>query len=295
MRIRFSNKIMRAIKNDYLNIASQKAQNQPGTGRLLAHLTWIFCFILFLSAKESGCKQKSLSDGTSSPATEVRQTDFLLRKLQKRDVSGIKTLSAKAQILIDNDGQTVSANANIIWIRDSVVWINIKKFGIEAVRALVTRDSAFILNRFEKTYTARGLESLQREYNLPAGFSLLQECLLAAPWFFPDMTLNSGIEDGLHELKGSNGRYSAAYAIAEGSFLLQNETFIQQKDSRIFSMGFDQYNKLPGADHFPYLRHITAYSPDTGSLHVDLDLSEIEINVPKAFRFEIPEHYERAK
>lgn len=258
-------------------------------------IIWLFCLIFLLSAKESGCRRNTVTDAPASPATEIRSSDVLLRKMQKRDVSGIQTLSAKAQILINNDGQTVTANANIIWIRDSVVWINIKKFGIEAVRALITQDSVFIINRFEKTYTAKGLESLQQEYNLPAGFALLQESLLASAWIFPDISLQSDIQDGLHQLKGSNSRYTAAYLIEEGSFLLRSESFIQQKDSRLFTMEFDQYNKLPGAGRFPYLRRFTAYSRDTGSLHVDLDLSDVEINAPKGFRFEIPEHYERIR
>ena len=46
---------------------------------------------------------------------------------------------------VEQDGSTVSATANLIWLRDSVVWINVKKFGIEGARALLTPDASMSL------------------------------------------------------------------------------------------------------------------------------------------------------
>ena len=252
----------------------------------------VAAFILGISAKESGCKNKDTTRPAQA-ATEVRPGNFLIEKLRSRDVSGVRTLSARAGIYAEGEGQSVAANANIIWVRDSVLWINVKKLGVEAARALVTKDSIYLINRLDKTYSIKGLESLQRQYNLPAGFDLLQHAVLASAWFFPDISLQSDIKDQLHRLSGSNGVSGADYRMEEGSFFLRSESFVQQRDARIVTLGFDQYRRLPGVGQFPYLRSIEAYSPETGALRLELELSDVEVNVPKPFRFEIPDHYER--
>jgi hypothetical protein len=252
----------------------------------------VVAMFLCLSAKETGCRRKGAS-GPAKPATEAQPADFLTEKLNNRDVSNLQILSARANIYAEGEGQSVAANANIIWIRDSVLWVNVKKLGIEAARALVTKDSVFLINRLDKTYSVKGLESLQRQYSLPEGFPLLQSAVLASAWFFPDISLQSDIKDALHRLSGSNGRNGAEYRIEEGSFVLRSQSFVQQRDARVVTLSFDRYKKLPGAGLFPYLRTIEAYSPETGALRVELELSDVEVNVPKTYRFEIPDHYER--
>jgi hypothetical protein len=248
--------------------------------------------LLFMSAKDSGCRQSGSAE-TVKVATEPKTAAFLLDKLSRKQGDQIKTLSAKARITVGGEGEQMQANANIIWIRDSVVWINIKKFGFEALRALITRDSVFMLNRLEKTYSVQAIDAFQRQYNLPEGFTLLQQTMLANAWLFPGMNLQPGIKDELHDLKGSDGQYAVEYGVEEGSFLLKKETFIQQKDARMLTLQFDDYKKLPGTGLFPYLRRVQAYSPENGNMEFTLELSDIEINTPQTFRFEVPDYYKR--
>ena len=260
----------------------------PKTGGLLV----VASLLLGLSAKESGCGHKGAAE-PAQPATTVQASDFLMQKLKNHDVSGIQTLSARAEIFAEGQGQSVAANANIIWIRDSILWLNVKKLGVEAARALVTKDSVYLINRLDQTYSVKGLESLQRQYSLPGGFPLLQDVVLASAWFFPDISLQSDIKDDLHRLSGSNEQSGADYRLEEGSYVLRSESFVQQRDARIITLGFDQYKRLTGAGVFPYLRSIEAYSPESGALRLQLELSDVEVNVPKNYRFEIPDHYER--
>jgi hypothetical protein len=252
----------------------------------------LLAVIFSFSAKESGCRSKG-SSSPAKPANEVQSADFLIKKLKSRDVSAIQTLSARADIFAEGEGESVDANANIIWIRDSVLWVNVKKFGVEAARALVTKDSIYLINRLDKTYSVKGLESLQRQYSLPEGFSFLQNVVLASAWFFPDISLQSDIKDDLHRLNGSNGSTGVEYRIEEGLFALRSETFVQQRDARVLTLGFDRYKKLAEAGLFPYFRSIEAYSAETGALRLELELSDVQVNKSKNYRFEIPGHYER--
>jgi len=263
---------------------------KPSARRNLQLATFFVAALALLSAKETGCR-KSPSFGETRPATETRSTTFLKKKLRNHEHSNLNFVNAQAKVFMEGNGQSIGATANIIWIRDSVMWLNIKKFGLEAARALVTRDSVFVLNRLEKSYSVRGLESLQRQYSLPAGFDLVQSLLLATPWFFPDISLESDIKDGLHRLYGSNGRFSTDYRMEEEAFWLRQEIFLQPRDTRAMSVQFENYKKTELAGWFPYLRTVEASSPESGDLRLSIELNEVEFNVPKSFRFEIPKHY----
>lgn len=253
-----------------------------------------FLFLVTVSARQTGCRRRMSADAIT-PAISVQPSAFLLKKLQQNALGNIRSLNAKAKIYAENADVSVEASANLVWLRDSALWINIKKLGIEAARALITRDSVIVLNRLDNTYTAREIGALQRQYSLPEGFPLLQNLLLAAAWVAPDMVLQSDIKDELHRLSGSNNRYAADYRIEEGSFTLRQETFVQQLDSRILTLQFDGFKKLPGVGSFPYLRRLEAFSPETGNLRLEIELTDVEVNVPKTFRFEIPAHYLRVE
>lgn len=247
---------------------------------------------MLISAQQSSCKRK-LPQEQIIPATTARSEPFLKEQLHRKIFEDWESLSARAKIYTESSVLTTEAYANLIWIRDSALWLNVKKLGIEAVRALVTRDSIFVINRLDKTYQAQAIESLQREYSLPDGFPFLQQFLLSKAWLAEDIDLRADIQDSLHRLSGSNSRFAVDYRIEEGSFVLRRETFVQQRDSRILSLLFGGFDRLQGAGIFPYIRRIEAFSPETGSVSLDLEFTDIEINVPKSYRFEVPDHYTR--
>ncbi|MBK6930776.1 MAG: DUF4292 domain-containing protein [Saprospirales bacterium] len=250
--------------------------------------------LLLLSAQNSGCRRRAPGD-TIVPATGARSTDFLRKQLERNKTGRIQTLTAKGNVYVEGNGMAVEAHLNLIWIRDSVLWLNVKKLGIEAARALITRDSVVVLNRLDQTYQAQSIDALQREYSLPEGFPMLQHLVLASAWLSPDVALQADIKDNLHRLSGSNHRFSADYRLEEGSFALRQEIFLQPRDARMLHLEFAQFKKLAGAGLFPYIRRVEVFSPESGSLRLDIELKDIEINVPKSYRFDIPAHYQRTE
>lgn len=255
---------------------------------------WALSLPLFLlGAADGGCRRQSPSE-VVRPAGEPRSAVFLLEKLHRNEMAGVNTFSARADIFASGNGESVNANANILWIRDSVLWLNVRKFGIEAIRALVTRDSVFVLDRLNDTYTAQGLDALQRAYGLPGGFGLLEHLVLGTAWLPSDASWQAGVQDGLHRLAGANGRFTADYRVEESGWRLRHVSFLEKMDARSLNLDFERFKKLDGAPAgFPYLRRIAAYSPEGGALQLELEFSDVQINVPKAYRFEIPAHYEK--
>lgn len=250
------------------------------------------CF--FLSAQDAGCRRKSATRIPSvKVAIQVKAPSFLKEKIEAPHLTYAHTLSASARILFDDGGQRISANANLIWVRDSVLWLNVKKLGIEAVRALITPDSVFLLNRLDKTWAARSIHDLQRAYGLPGGFDAVQHTLLGAAWLLPGQEWSSDISEGQHRLYGGDGVWAAEYRVEEGPYWLTQESFLQKTEQRNAILHFSGYKTLPGGGYLPYLRRIETFSPQSGGLTLEIELSNVEINVPKTWRFEVPAHYER--
>ena len=63
--------------------------------------------------------------------------------------------------------------------KDSIVWLSVTAtFGIEVIRAKVSNDSVWVVNRLEKTYLAEPLDSLAVQLGLPLSLPLVQTLLL---------------------------------------------------------------------------------------------------------------------
>lgn len=88
-------------------------------------------------------------------------------------------LTSSSKIRYRNDGENVSATANIRIKKDSVIWISVTPgFGIEAARGLITRDSVSFINRLDKEYSTYSFAELSNKFNFDLNYDLLQAVLL---------------------------------------------------------------------------------------------------------------------
>lgn len=62
---------------------------------------------------------------------------------------------------------------------DSIVWLSVTAtMGVEVLRAKVSNDTVWVINRMEKTYLAEPLDSLSAKVGMPLSLPLLQTLLL---------------------------------------------------------------------------------------------------------------------
>ena len=89
------------------------------------------------------------------------------------------TFSAKINVdYTASDGKKYDVNANLRMYKDSAVWISITAiFGIEGLRALITKDSVKILNKQDKVYKARSVAYLQEATQFTAGCTDRKSCI----------------------------------------------------------------------------------------------------------------------
>ena len=89
-------------------------------------------------------------------------------------------LTANMAIQAEVNGQSYNDLSGQLRMRkDSIVWVSVTAtMGVEVLRAKVSNDSVWILNRLEKTYLAEPLDSVSAQLGMPLNLPLVQTLLL---------------------------------------------------------------------------------------------------------------------
>ena len=225
-----------------------------------------------------------------------RSAKYLLKKLSRQNID-VEWLSAKAKMVFKDETQRKKANANIRLRKDSIIWMNIKKLGVEAARVLITTDSIYIMDRINDQYAVTDFSLIEEQYHLPANFQTLQNVVLGNPLFFSKPEeLKASINKEQYHLAGDNeDRVTSDYLLNGISHLLERMLFLDLRYNRKVDIEMGDYKQLEQYPNFSYFRSLNLSSRETGDLSIELSLSKLEINVPKTIRFEIPEHYTKVK
>jgi hypothetical protein len=257
--------------------------------------------LMTLIACKSTKKTAQTTTTTSTPTSSTPLSINAILTQIEANASVAQRLSGDGDVDIESEKLNQSATSSIRWRRDSVIWLNVKKFGFNVARAQVTRDSVFIVSYFQSQYAAQPLSYIEKQFGLPADFDLLQNFLLGKPIFLTDkkqLTLNTPKENTVI-LRGSNERWTAEYIFDFAAQQLTEMTFSEPKAERKMTISYQKYATLQDGDGkqrpFAYLRTIMVESPQTGKVKVgiEIDASSLEVNVNKAIRFEIPSGYNR--
>lgn len=89
-------------------------------------------------------------------------------------------LTANMSIQAEGNGQSFNDLNGQLRIRhDSLVWLSVTAtMGVEVMRAKVSNDSVWLINRLEKTYLAEPLDTVSAQLGMPLSLPLLQTLLL---------------------------------------------------------------------------------------------------------------------
>ncbi|MCB0706464.1 MAG: DUF4292 domain-containing protein [Saprospiraceae bacterium] len=248
-------------------------------------LFWLGIAALLLFAACHSAKGLAAND------LKKRSTRFLLKELVENQVDA-EWFSAKAKITYSDAYENMVLSSNIRIRKDSLIWMNFKKLSVEAVRIQITPDSIYIIDRLNNQYSIKGFGFLQKQYQLPATFESLQNLLLGNPVFFTT-DLESDVLGQQYQLVGAGTRYSNTYLLNGLSYLLEGLILEDKQEKLVLTAVLSDYRKTEGARNFSYFRSVTLQGEDKDEISVELELSKVEINVPKIISFEIPERYTR--
>ncbi|MEM9918009.1 MAG: DUF4292 domain-containing protein [Bacteroidota bacterium] len=245
-----------------------------------------FCCILLLGL---GCKGSKKAVGTSLKAKPAR---YVMKRLAQNEVD-LEWFSGKGSISYRDEEQSVKGRFNLRLRKDSVIWMNVKKFSLEGARILVTRDSVFAIDRIGKFYIAKDFNFITQRYNLPASFAALQDLILGNPVLLTETRYESSVDKNDYRLTASVRDMDRSYWVDGLFFQLRKMAFAEPAFARNVVVEQKDFQPVGGERNFSYLRKLNLKSPDTGELSIEIDFSKVEINTPKSIRFEIPSSYTR--
>ena len=89
-------------------------------------------------------------------------------------------LTANMAIQAEGNGMAYNDLSGQLRMRkDSLVWLNVTAtMGVEVLRAKISNDSIWIINRMEKTYLAEPLDTVSAQLGMPLSLPLVQILLL---------------------------------------------------------------------------------------------------------------------
>ena len=89
-------------------------------------------------------------------------------------------MTANLDIQAEGNGMAFDNLAGQIRMRkDSLIWLTVTAtMGVEVLRAKVSNDSVWFINRMEKTYLAEPLDSVSAQLGIPLGLPWVQTMLL---------------------------------------------------------------------------------------------------------------------
>ncbi|MEL6972783.1 MAG: DUF4292 domain-containing protein [Bacteroidota bacterium] len=202
-------------------------------------------------------------------------------------------LDASAKLNYDDGSMAVGATASIKMEKDKVIWMSVKKFGFEIARAMITPDSLFILDRFNKEYAAEPISYIADKYNLPGDITTLQQILLGNPVFLTQSSPKAKAEDGQLRWSASTEQARNDFWFALPNYDLERVEVEQPTQQRSLTMELQNYQDAGGNRDFSYLRKIAVDSRETGRANIEIEFTKVELNVPTDIKFSVPSRYQK--
>jgi hypothetical protein len=235
-------------------------------------------------------------DTVSIPSVDHAKDDsvsFIRETYHQIMLNQIKynTFSAKMNVdYVDADDRKYNVNANLRMYKDSAIWISVNAiFGIEGLRALITKDSVKILDKQNKVYTARSIGYLQEVSALPVDLSTLQDLLIGNPVFVDSNIVSYSKFNNSISLLSIGKIFKNLVTLNENKLVQRIKLDdLDELRNRTGDLTYDDYENKRGAN-FSKTRKITF--AEKKKLDIRLEFKQYNFNEDLTFPFSIPKNY----
>ena len=257
-------------------------------------------FLLLLSSiLMASCAVSKKMVPPSPPALRA-ETAFLRKNLGKNNLS-VAWFSSKIGLNFESEAMSFSGIVNVRMRSDSVIWLNVTKFGIEVARALITPDSCVVLNRIDGTYAVENWDFIAQKIGLPnkqANFKNLQHLILGNTIEMVGQEFSSDTLGGVYHLqiKNNTDHVRTAYILSASDLLMEQMTVEDSTKKSLFVTNNANYaplEGLTGKQLFSFERANSFRDEKGGISTATMQFEKVDINVPKSLPFEIPSRYSK--
>ena len=204
------------------------------------------------------------------------------------------TFSAKVDVdYEDASGKKSNVNAHVRMYKDSVIWVVITgALGIEGLRAYITADSVKLLDKQNKTYTARSVSYLQDVTELPLELRSLQDLLLGNPVFLDSNIVSYSKSANTISLLSNGQFFKNLFTIGETDKLIISSKLddLDELKNRTCYLTYGDYESKQGVN-FSTDRNISV--AEKKKLDIKLNFKQYAFNETLTFPFTVPKNYKR--
>lgn len=205
-----------------------------------------------------------------------------------------RTFSAKVKVDYEGGGgKKYDVTANVRMVKDSAIWIAVNALlGIDAMRVFITKDSVKLLDKINKTYTARSIDYLQEVTSLPLDLKVLQDLIIGNPVFL-DKNVVSYSSSNNQIVMLSLGRLFKNLITLDANDKTLLHSKLDDADisrNRTADLTYSDYENKKGLPFSTKRRIVVA---EKTRLDVKLDFKQYDFNQEVSFPFTIPKNYER--
>ena len=265
-------------------------------------LIFLLVFIALASCRSS--KKITTAIATKKDMVQVAHADVSKKndsiqfiRSTLRQINGNRidftTFTAKVNVdYRDADNKNYDVNATLRMYKDSAIWISVNAIlGIEALRALITRDSVKLLDKQNRVYTARSLDYLQEVTDLPLDLKTVQDLIIGNPVYMDSSNVVSySRTDNTVALLSIGEWFKNLLTFSEADKTLQRSKLddVDIIRNRTADLTYSDYENKKGP-LFATRRRITF--AERKKLDIQLDFKQYDFNVDVSFPFSIPKNY----
>ncbi|HWJ90698.1 MAG TPA: DUF4292 domain-containing protein [Flavisolibacter sp.] len=204
------------------------------------------------------------------------------------------TFSAKVNVdYKGSDGKNYNVNANVRMLRDSAVWINVNALlGIDALRVLITRDSVKLLDKLNKTYTARSVDYLKEVTALPLDLPTVQDLIVGNALFLDSNIVSYSADNNVVSLLSVGQWFKNLITLAASDKTILHSKLDDADISRnrTAELTYADYERKKG---FPFSTTRRIAVAEKKRLDIRLDFKQYDFNEQVSFPFSVPKNYDR--
>jgi hypothetical protein len=223
----------------------------------------------------------------------IQMIHLAINKLDSNHID-FGTFSAKLNVdYSGSDGKKYNVNANIRMFKDSAIWVSVNAvLGIEAMRLYITKDSVKLIDKLNKTYTARSVDYLQEVTALPLNLYNLQDLIIGNPVFLDSNIVSYSVNNNQIAMLNLGQLFKNLITLD-----VQDKTLLHSKlddvdpvRNRTADLTYSDYENKKGPWFSTKRRMVVA---EKNRLDIKLDFKQYEFNQEVSFPFSIPKNYER--